>query len=371
MADGAPGVVIVGAGVIGCVCAYELAKAGCRVDVVERGELCREASWASAGMVAQALPADDALGAFHALGSRMFPALAAEISDLTGVDATYRMNGGFRLCADEAEWPEWEALNSACQAAGVPCELLSAQEVVARDPVLSPHIAGGLWLPEDGVVAPRRYTQTLALAAMRRGARFHLHQPVIGFERAGDRVTGVCTTTDSYTAEVVLLAAGAWTREVGAELGVILPMKPAKGQMIQLAPREPILRHTTHCGDFYLTARPDGTILIGSTVEFVGFDRAVTPGGVKHLLDQALTVAPGLRDIPLAETWAGFRPYAERPEPYLGWLPGVEGVFVAAGHFRTGISPSPITGRLVAEAVTGRETTLSLEPFALPAQQRA
>ena len=104
-----PRVVVIGAGVVGCAAAYELAKAGCRVTVVERGELCGEASWASAGMISQAVPADDPLGRFHALGSQLFPALAAEISELTGVDASYRRNGGWRLYLNAESWPGWVA----------------------------------------------------------------------------------------------------------------------------------------------------------------------------------------------------------------------------------------------------------------------
>jgi glycine oxidase len=358
-----PRVLIIGAGVIGCASAYYLTKAGCRVEVVERGELGREASWASAGMVSQAMPADDPLGRFHALGSRMFPELAAEVTDLTGVDASYRMNGGFRLYANEESWSGWDSLYRRHRERGLNCEILTPEEVVERDPALSPEIAGGVFLPEDGVVDPRQYTRVLALAAMKLGARFRFGNPVTGFVREGDRVTGVQISEEEITGDVTVIAAGAWSERVGSLLGVDIPMQPARGQILKLRATPPLLRHTAHCGDFYITARPDGTLLLGSTVEFVGFEKRVTPAGVKHLLDQALRVAPGLADVPLVDSWAGFRPYPERELPYLGWAPGAEGVFVASGHFRTGISPSPITGQLVMEAVTGQPTTLPLEPF--------
>lgn len=359
-------VVVVGAGVVGCASAYYLAKAGCRVTVVERGELCGEASWASAGMISQAIPANDPLGRFHALGSQMFPELAAEISELTGVDASYRRNGGFRLCADEALWPEMEARYRSLQRAGVSCDLLSTAEVIERDPILSAEtVRGGIFFPEDGIVDPRQYTRVLALAAAKLGATFQFGQPVMGFLREGDRVIGVQTPDEEIYADATVIATGAWSEQIGERLGISLPMQPSRGQIVKLQATPPMLNHTLHCWDFYITARPDGTMLLGSTVEFVGFEKRVTPGGVGLLLEQALTVAPGLRDAPLVDQWAGFRPYPEREMPYIGSVPGAEGVFVAAGHFRTGISPSPITGKLVAEAVTGREMTLPLEPFAL------
>src|SRR5688500_5232723 len=151
-------VVVIGAGAIGCACAYQLAKAGCTVTVVERGQLCQEASWASAGMIAQALPGDDPLDRFHALGSRMFPAFAAEISELTGVDASYCMNGSFRLCKLSDEWPAWQARYQTLRETGVACELLAGADLPAREPVLALEIVGGLFLPEDGQVDPRLYT---------------------------------------------------------------------------------------------------------------------------------------------------------------------------------------------------------------------
>jgi glycine oxidase len=358
-------VVVIGAGAIGCACAYQLAKAGCAVTVVERGQLGREASWASAGMIAQAVPGDDPLANFHARGARMFPAFAAEISELTGVDASYRMNGSLRLCDDPDEWPEWVARYRETVERGVACELLSGSEVTARERALADDVVGGLFFPEDGQVDPRLYTRVLALAASRLGVQFRFGCPALGFLREGGRVVRVHTDLDGILTDYVVVAAGAWSGTLGTLLGVDLPVSPSRGQILKLLAVPPLLNHTVHWDEIYLTARTDGTILIGSTVEFVGFDTSVTVEGAYFLLKRALQIAPGLHEAAIVDHWAGLRPFAGRELPILGPAPGLENVFIATGHFRTGISPSALTGQLVAEYVTTGRTSIPLDDFAV------
>jgi glycine oxidase len=143
-----------------------------------------------------------------------------------------------------------------------------------------------------------------------------------------------------------------------------VPMAPARGQIVLLEMMPPRVAALVFDGDFYLTPRPDGKVLLGSTVEFAGFDRGTTPEGVHELLRKGLSAAPGLRGSRFVTAWAGLRPYAGREAPLIGPLAGHEEVVLATGHFRTGISPALITGQMVADWITTRRTALPLAAFA-------
>src|SRR2546426_8241644 len=142
--------------------------------------------------------------------------------------------------------------------------------------------------------------------------------------------------------DAVLLAAGAWTSELVRSLGMRLSVEPRRGQMIALAHVPPVLTHCVH-GEAYLVPRPSGELLIGATVERAGFQRAVTAEGIAGLLRAAIELAPSLRDLPIARTWCGFRPWAPDGLPILGPWPGIEGLWVSTAHFRNGILLAPIT----------------------------
>jgi glycine oxidase len=186
---------------------------------------------------------------------------------------------------------------------------------------------------------------------------------VIGFTRSAERVTGVVTARETIPAGTVVVAAGAWSGEVTGWLGQPRPVAPARGQIVLLETFPPLLPSLIYDGDFYLTPRPDGKVLLGSTVEFAGFDRSTTAEGVTELIQKGLAAAPVLREARFLTAWAGLRPYGGRETPLLGPLPGHEEVVLATGHFRTGISPALITGRMIAGWITTRQTEIPLEPF--------
>jgi glycine oxidase len=365
MAGGSsPDVVVVGAGAIGCSIAYYLARAGARVEVVERGDIGREASWASAGMVSAQPPGDDPISRFYREGAAMFPEFAAAIRDETGIDIGYWRCGSLRLCRSAEEWPAWEEEFQAARAAGASVECWSAEAVHSQASGLAPDTVGAHYYPEAGQVRPPRFVRALAVGAARRGVRFRTGEPVTGFARAGERVTGVVTPARTVIAGTVVVAAGAWSGEIAGFLGQPLPVAPARGQIVLLETVPPLLPSLVFDSDFYLTPRPDGKVLLGSTVEFVGFDRGTSAEGVNELLQKGLTAAPALRQGRFVTAWAGLRPYGGRELPLLGPLPEHEEVVIATGHFRTGISPALITGRLIAEWVTTRQSSIPLAAFA-------
>ena len=360
----APDVVVIGAGAIGCSAAYYLARAGARVTVVERGEIGREASWASAGMVSAQPPGDDPLSRFYREGAALFPEFAAAIRAETGIDIGYWRCGSLRLCRNAAEWPAWEAEFQMLRDGGVTVERWSGDEVRSRAPALAPDTAGALYFPTAGQVRPPRFVRALAAGAARHGAHFCTGEPVIGLARAGERVTGIVTPSGTLAAGTLVVAAGAWSGEIARFVPHALPVAPARGQIVLLETMPPRVATLVFDGDFYLTPRPDGKVLLGSTVEFVGFERGTTAEGVHELLRKGLAAAPGLRQSRFVTAWAGLRPYGGRDAPLIGPLPGHEEIVLATGHFRTGISPALITGQLVADWITTRQTSIPLAPFA-------
>jgi glycine oxidase len=359
-----PDVIVIGAGAIGCSVAYYLASAGARVEVVESGAIGREASWASAGMVTGVAPGSDPLSRFYREGAALFPEFAGAIREETGIDIGYWRCGSLRLCRDASEWALWEPEFQALRSAGVAVERWEGETVRAHTPDLASDTAGAHYFPTAAQVRPPRFVRALAEGAMRRGVRFHTGTPVIGLSRTGGRVTGVVTPGGTMAAGKIVLAAGAWSGPIAGFVDHPLPVSPARGQIVLLETASLRLPTLVFDGDFYLTPRPDGKILLGSTVEFAGFKRNATAEGVQELLLKGLSAAPGLRDAHYMTAWAGLRPYGGREQPLLGPLPGHEEVVVATGHFRTGISPALITGQLIADWIVKGQTAIPLAPFA-------
>ncbi len=343
-----PDAAIVGAGIVGCSIAYELAKKGLRVTVVDRGPIGREASWAAGGILTPVHLADYP-SALAELCVRAQEGYAAFVEEIRGSeDPELRRTGLLLLVRDDRDAQIARTLEEWKRARGQPVELRS----------------DGLFLPDVHQVRNPRLTRAIAEAAKRCGAEFRENTPVAGFLRVPGRVHGIRTSSGDLHAGTTILAAGAWSGEEAAKLGIALPVKPMKGQML-LVETEPetvpsILLHR----ELYLVPRADGRVLIGSTLEDVGFDKRVTAGATEHLLARAIEMCPALEGATLLASWAGLRPGTPDRLPYLGRAPGWEGLVVATGHYRNGILLGPITGASIREVVEGR-TPPELAPFAL------
>jgi glycine oxidase len=390
-----PEVAIVGGGVIGCAVAYCLAKAGARVVVVERERVGAEASSAAAGMLAP-LAEGAAPGSFLDLAlaslSRFAP-LAEELRGATGIDVELLTPGLLRLALDEAEAAEYQAGLGWQRGLGLPLRWLDGAEVRGLEPLVRADVVGAVYSEGEHQVNPPRLTEALARAASARGAAFQLGAVVRGLLREGDRIVGVRLANGELLADHVVLAAGAWAAACGDWLGVPVPVEPVKGQMLAVslppgwqgegaevtagwgsrgAGAPPggrgsgcALRHTLYARNGYLVPKADGTIYVGATVERAGYDRRVTAAGIADLLGLLPRVAPSLADATFVRAWAGLRPGTPDHLPILGPVPGLEGVSLATGHYRNGILLAPISGELIAQAVLGQPTTLSLAPFSV------
>lgn len=360
-------VLIIGGGVMGCAGALELAKLGVEVEVLERSVPGAEASSAAAGILgAQAEAHHDGPLARLCLASRaLWPALAEDLRARTRIDIGYRGSGVVHatLAAGELE-AMWSAL-AWQREAGLSLEKLDAAAALRAEPALSPRVAGAVRFADDARVDPPLFLRALRIAAERTGARFRTGSLVrrIALDAAGRRAIGVLLEDGTtLPADQVVLAAGSWSSLVGGAPLAASAVKPARGQMVELSTATPLLQSVIYGPRCYLSPRDDGRVLVGSTLEFVGFTPGVTAAAVRDLLAGAIDLVPALGDAALGRTWSSFRPHTRDELPLVGES-GVAGLLLATGHFRNGILLAPITARIVAALATGAPPPIDLAPF--------
>lgn len=358
-------VLVVGAGVMGCASALELARQGARVRVLERSVPGAEASSAAAGMLAAQVEAH-APGPFASLcfASRdRFGAWADELKARTGIDIEHRVCGVTRVAFDEAseqamiEHATWQ------RDAGLRVELLSGEQARAKEPALSSAVRAAGWFPDEARVDPPRLLRALRIAAERAGVVFTTGALVRRVVVEDGRARGVeIERGEILGADHVVVAAGSWSNLVP---GVPLDagaVRPARGQIVELLVGIPPLRGLVWGDKAYLSPRDDGRVLVGATMEFVGFERAVTAGAVRDLLGAAIELVPGLAAAELSRCWSAFRPWTPNELPLIGPTP-VENLWLATGHFRNGILLSPITAEIVAACVRGDAPPVDVSAF--------
>lgn len=360
-------IIVVGGGVIGCSLAYHLAGAGQEVTVLERSTIAAEASSAAAGMLAPVAESDQP-GAFMDLaiaGLRAIQEDAAAIESVSGLTIEYHPSGIIRTAREPERARSLQSRTAWAKAAGLPVRWLDRAEVHRLEPSLGDGVLGGLDSPEEGQVNPRRLTQALAQGAGRRGAELREGADVESLVRHGDEIAGVrLTSGETLTADAVVLAGGPWTGLL-ARGTADLPVHPVLGQYIILRRLPCPMRRILYGEDAYLLPRPDGTIYLGATEEpEAGFRKRVSVAGVRGLLNDGAALVPALDAAEVISAGAGLRPGSADRMPLLGYVSGVNGLAVAAGHFRNGVLLSLITGRLLTELLVYGRTDIDLQPFA-------
>lgn len=353
-----PRVAIVGGGVIGLAIGWRLAGAGCPVELFDAGETGQGASRAAAGMLAacaEAEPGEEGLLALNRASQTRWPGFAAALEAETGLAVDLRTEGTLTIALTADDLARLRHLFAFQTSLGLPVEWLSAAEVRRREPYLSPKLAGGILTLEDHQVDNRKVAAALKVAALKAGVRIHERAAVARVETAGGRVTGVVSGETHYPADVVVLAAGAWSRGVDISPAAPLPVRPIKGQMLSLRmdPASPILNHVLWAPGAYLVPRRDGRLIIGATTEEKGFDTDLTAGGQLALLTNAWRALPTLEELSIAEQWVGFRPGSRDDAPILGPSLEVDGLVYATGHHRNGILLLPVTTDVIADVVLG------------------
>jgi len=358
-------VVIIGGGVVGCATAFFLAKAGLAPLVVERDQLGCEASGEAAGMLAPQSEADIP-GPFLELGlagRRLFPPLAEELKAATGIEIEHRPIGIVVPFFDDRDREVLYARARWQQKSGLVAETLDRREAHAAEPLLSDRVEGAVSFPEEAHVNSRSLVMALAGAAGRHGATFATGRPVIVVTRDGEKVAGVRCPGATISTRTVVLAAGPWSSLFGEALGLLIPVSPAKGELLLVRPEGRLPHRIIYSKQAYLIPTPRGEAILGTTTELVGYDKRSTLAGLGTILAGVSVLVPAIGSATLLRAWAGLRPHTPDELPLLGRHPRIEGLILATGHHRNGILLGPLTGRLVQELILGMPPSIPLDPF--------
>ncbi len=362
---------VIGGGVVGLSIAYEAAGRGQSVRVIDATQPGREASWAGAGILPPAGEGNlDPLEQLVALSNHLHATWAEQLRDSTGIDNGYRRCGAIYLAREAREIEHLRQLGSWAATRKIAAEPLSGGALQQAEPALRPSgvIAGAYLVADEHQIRNPRHLKALLVGCAQRDVEVCPGVAAEDFEIRGERITAVRTTAGKYSARAFCVTTGAWTGAVARKLGVQLAIKPIRGQIALLSQNRPLFSRIVNEGKRYLVPRPDGRVLVGSTEEDAGFDRATTAGSIGELVRFALSLVPDLSAAQLERSWAGLRPATLDGIPYLGSVPELENAWVAAGHFRGGLQLSTGTAVVMNQLMAGEQTDVDLTPFRLDRQ---
>ncbi len=346
-------IVIVGAGIVGSACAYELAKRGARVVLLEYGKAGMQATNAAAGMLAP-LTETHAPGPMFEFGVQAlhaYPRLVDELQAAVGFDLELRLNGILKVAFADTDADTMRKRYAWQRELGFALEWLDGGACRELEPRLSDHVIAGMFSAAEGNVSNQQLALALLRAAVARGTVLHERAAVRGFVRSGSKVIGVKTADTTYPCDAVVLTAGARSGQLAARLDAALPVRPVRGQMLALGGMRTPVRHIVWGPRGYLVPRANGLVFAGATVENVGFRRRTTATGVRRLRSMASRLVPQLSAATVHFAWAGLRPGTADDFPAIGRLARYTNAYAATGHYRNGILLGPLTGKLVAEAL--------------------
>lgn len=356
-------VIVIGAGVLGLLTARELARAGLDVLVLDRGQPGREASRAAAGILSPLYPwrISAPLQALAHWSQQYYPVLVDDIHRDSGIDSQLANSG--MLIFDEGEqyvaqaWARYHAL---------PIESLTADQVRWCEPgLVAASDRTAVYLPTVSHINSSRFMRALTEHVYARGVPIRIDTEVSGLLTANGRVAGVTTAAGDIQADKVVVTAGAWSGALLKSAGILLEIEPVRGQVIQYDGPPGLLSRILMKDGFYIVPRRNGRLVVGSTVERVGFDTEVTEQSRQELIEAAVGLLPALDGLPVQRQWSGLRPGTGDELPYIGEHPDVDGLFLNTGHFRHGLTTAPASARLLTDMLVGRSPILDPSAYRL------
>ena len=349
---------------------WRLAEAGCAVSAFDRSRAGHGATWAAAGMLAAGVvtePGEERLLALTRESQLLWPDFARAVEAASGTSVDYRDEGTLVVALTRDDVERLRFNYDFQRGLGLELDWLSGAEARKREPYLRAGTAAGVFSRHDHQVDNRKLAEALKAAFLGAGGALHEQAEITGLDIQAGRVTGVVVGETRHPADIVVLAAGAWSRDIpGLPASARPPVRPLKGQMLALRmnPDAPILRHVLWAPGVYLVPRHDGRLIVGATTEEKGFDASITAGGVFALLEAAWRALPTVEELAIDEMWVGFRPGSRDDAPILGPTP-VEGLVLATGHHRNGILLAPVTAAAISHYILTGEVPASIRGFGL------
>jgi glycine oxidase len=356
-------VAVAGGGVIGGAIALEVSRAGMRVGVFDRQQPGQEASWASAGILSPA-PESPAMIAMVPLGKMslaLYPKFVVQVEEISGMNTGFRSKGTLEALFSGDAKAELSTIIALHHGLGLKAEPLRAADARKLEPALSEDVEAAVLRPDERSVDNRILTSAVLEAARRSGAEIFADNGVKAIWREGQRCAGLILQNEKVEATWTIIAAGCFSAAIDG-IAAYAPLRPAKGQMVALRAEDVEIERVLWGEHIYLVPRNDGRILAGATVEYAGFDKRTTAGGIEKILSAAIELAPGLANARIEETWAGLRPDTPDHLPILGPT-DMDGLLMATGHFRSGILLTPITARLIREWITEQSVSVDWDRF--------
>jgi glycine oxidase len=360
-------VLIVGGGIIGGAVAFELARRGIRVAVLDRQELMREASWAAAGMLSPApdCPAAIPLVPLGRASLELYPQFVHSIEEASGMLTGYRTGGAIEvICRGDAE-RELSTLVALNRGLGLACEPLPLDETEKMQAGLGGDVRAAAFLPDECWIEPRALTAAVLAAAASAGAESCPGTEVTALAMDGKKCAGVKTKNgEALFAQQVVVAAGCWSSQISG-VAPHAPTVPVRGQMAALRHSGKPIRQVLRSESGYLVPRNETspqTIVVGSTIEYAGYEKRITSGGVEKILAAANELVPELAHAEMIETWCGLRPGTPDQLPILGPA-DIEGVVFATGHYRNGILLAPITAQIIGDWITNGRPSINCDAY--------
>jgi len=375
-------VIIVGAGIIGAACARVLASAGLGVTVIDRGTTAGGTSSACEGnlLVSDKGPGDELVLAQYA--GTLWRGAVTELREQLGdgfPSVEFDPKGGVVVAATAAGAGPLLDFAARQRFAGVDARVIDAQEARGLEPDLTARIAAAVYYPEDAQMQPAIATEALMASARLHGARLLENTPVLGplHDSAGS-LTGVTTPAGELRGRRVLVAAGPWSGEVAGLLGVRLPVRPRRGELLVTTRMRHRIFHKVYDADYVGAVGSDdgalqtssvvestgsGTVLIGSSRQLVGFDARLRVDVLSEIAAKAIRLFPFLADASVMRSYGGFRPFMPDHLPVISEDPRMPGLWYATGHEGAGIGLSLATAELILDLMLGRPTRIDAAPY--------
>ncbi len=355
-------VIIIGAGIIGMTTAWLLHRAGSSVTLIEQGYAGRESSWAGGGIISPLYPwrYQDAITRLALWSQKHYPQFFQEIAHISGIDPQYYQSGLIYL--DLQQHPDAQGWT---QRFGYTLKSLDGSELFAVEPALNPEFSKG-WITEEiAQVRNPRLVKSLRAAIATSNIKLQQHTRMTGLIHKNRQILGITSNRGNFYADQVVIAGGAWSAKLLDGYLQVPRIAPVKGQMIIFRAKPNLVRHIILSNGKYLIPRLDGRVLLGSTLEFSGYDKSIDAQTLQELKQAACDLVPELANYPVEKQWAGLRPGAIDGLPYIGEHPQMQNLFINAGHFRNGVVLGYASCELLKNLLLQQPPIVSPEPFQL------
>lgn len=344
---------IVGGGIIGQSIAYQLAKEGVSVLILDSHKGGTGATCAAAGMLGanSELENNDAFFQFAKESQRHYHVLRDELSELSQINIQFVDKGMYKLAMTEEEAKSLKVAVDNYET----LEWHSKETVLQNEPHISNSIAGALYIPEDGHVSPTHVCAAFSKSASLLGATFLENTPVHSITKTAANEYTLSTPLEDFVCKHVVIANGVWSGYFFKQLGLNIGMKPVKGECLAIKSDHIQMEKTLFYDHCYIVPKGDGRFVVGATM--VEDDWSTTPslGGIQSLINKVTPMMPSITSAKLLDTWAGLRPQSDDGKPYIGQHPDGENIYFATGHYRNGILLAPKTGTMIRDLILRRK----------------